>query len=706
MIGIGTGVHLALRCAALATLAAALVALAALPAWRWQADATKTRAYTLSPQTLRLLASLEGSWSVTVVVAEDGVDGAVLRQIDEVLRRFRDAGPIDVDRIDPTDPRSIDRWLALLESLQEQWSDRVGPFRERLDEATERFVALRDFAGVQQPTLERLAEASAALPPELRVEASTAIESARGALAQLVVQGETFLDGLRELRQTSPARPIPDDEAARSALHASHRHWSEQLHALSRLLDRYATAAPDSGTRQAARQFAEASERLAVELRQSQDRLSRLPALELSDIARAIADGETAIVSGPLGTTAIPSWQLLPRLASGESGEGVRFDRRFRGEQVIAAAIRSLQASPPVVTIVHAEDRSLLRSTGDGADLHAVADALRAARIEVREWSIVEPAPPAAMSTRGESRGQSRGESGGESRRDVWLIVPPMARRGVDTAPAERLLIERTRALLDRGEPTLITMARSLLPAFRQRDPWSALVAEIGVEADTGTVIFELDRTGTGRGAVRAWQVVDRGASDHPLAMVVDGLATLLTHPTPLRVIADQSEIAGRRTWPLLAIDPGAMRWLEADWRTEGQQRSAPPIGSALDAPVPVALATEAADPVDLALRPRRAVVVGSGGWLHSSVFGGSEALGGGRLALTSPGNRELLLGGVHWLAGMDELVVPGPSGREVARLGALDPTERTLWSALAIVALPATALTLGGLVALRRRRP
>jgi len=678
-----SGFHLLVRSLLLAIIAGALIAVLAFPSWRWQIDATKTRAYTLSEQTVRLLGTLEGAWSVTIVVAEDGVDPALLRQIDEVLRRIRDSGPVAVDRIDPTDPRSLDRWISLLERLQGRWADETTPFRERLDEATDGFVRLRDFAAAQRASLERLEDAAAALPSESRDEMSAALQTVGSGLVQLSLHGDAFLDGLREFRQSSSARPIPDDESARAALLANHRHWSEQLHGLSQLLERYAALTTDPSARQVARSSADASARLALDLRRSQDRLARLPALELSDLARAIAEGETAIVSGPLGTTAIPSWQLLPRLAAGGEDAPVRFDRRFRGEQVIAAAIRSLRETPPTVVLVHAEERSLLRSTTEGSDLHAITDALRASRIEVREWFIADAAAPSIP----------------DRSRAVWMVVPPMTRRGVETSAAERLLIDRTRALLDRGEPVLMTLARSLLPAFRQRDPWSALVAELGVEADTGTVIFELDRTGTGRGAVRPWQVVERGTGEHPLGKVIDGLATLVTHPTPLRPI----DRPGLRTWPLLMIEPAPSRWLETDWRTEGQQRSSPPAGSLLDEPVAVAMAVDrsGAD----AAGSQRVVVVGSGGWLHSSVVGASESLGGGRLALTSPGNRELLLGAVHWLAAMDDLVVPGPSGRELARLAGLDPTARTLWSALAIIGLPASALAIGGLVAIRRRR-
>ena len=63
------------------TIAVVVNVLAAEPALRWRFDATKTRAYSLSAQTRRLLAELDGQWTIALVLDRGAMDPAVLRQV-------------------------------------------------------------------------------------------------------------------------------------------------------------------------------------------------------------------------------------------------------------------------------------------------------------------------------------------------------------------------------------------------------------------------------------------------------------------------------------------------------------------------------------------------------------------------------------------------------------------------------------------------
>ena len=58
-------------------------------------------------------------------------------------------------------------------------------------------------------------------------------------------------------------------------------------------------------------------------------------------------------------------------------------------------------------------------------------------------------------------------------------------------------------------------------------------------------------------------------------------------------------------------------------------------------------------------------------------------SLGDQRLVLANPGNRELALSGVAWLAGLDELVATGSSGREVSRFQGVGSGTRNLFAVL-----------------------
>ena len=65
------------------------------------------------------------------------------------------------------------------------------------------------------------------------------------------------------------------------------------------------------------------------------------------------------------------------------------FDQRFRGEQAISAAIRSLLVEHmPMVVFVHAEPESMLRRRPQFVDVVGVANMLEASRLTVSQWSV------------------------------------------------------------------------------------------------------------------------------------------------------------------------------------------------------------------------------------------------------------------------------------------------------------------------------
>ena len=111
-------------------------------------DATKTRAYSLSPQTRTLLDRLEGKWTISIVLVEANVDRPVLRQIEEVLDRYRETmAEIEVERIDPTDPASLAQYEALIQRLRDLYAPAIEEYESRLREARQVFEGALPYAG-------------------------------------------------------------------------------------------------------------------------------------------------------------------------------------------------------------------------------------------------------------------------------------------------------------------------------------------------------------------------------------------------------------------------------------------------------------------------------------------------------------------------------------------------------------------------------
>lgn len=675
--------------------ALAVAALFARPSLRYEFDATKTRAYSLAPSTESLLRTLSGDWRVALLVSEERADPASLRRVDEVLDRMHAAAPsLAAERIDPDGLASATAYERLLEDLTAANRPTIDRWDPALASAIAGYASLKEFARAELP---RLRQVLAALSKENAKDAPAReqIERLAGGLAQLTEldgqesegrAGGSFIDAVRDLLKTGAERPLPDWDGARSTLVANDRLWSDQLATAASLCGQWArnsSLAPALITyaRSAEARF----EAQATERRAEQYALEELPPLDLGDIGRVIGQGEAAVIMGPRGAIAIPSWQIVPQQAARSGRATLGFDFAGRAEQVLAGAIRSLTVpSMPMVVFVHAEPSSVLAPKADRNDLSAMADALKTARYSVREWAVTvsdRPAPP---------KGQ----------RVVWVVVPPLKREGLQLSERERKLLDATRQLISTGQPVMVTFARNLLPLFGQRDPWDAVAAQLGVTVATGKVILELVPISEDRSEVQPWQPVEEANRAHPVGAALDGQAAVFNHPTPIGL----GESATGTT-VIASIAPSSNRWLEDDWREDARATKSVPDAKRFTAPQPIVVAIERRDPGTN--QEQRAVVVGSGGWMLSAVADVTQSLGGNRFALASPGNRELMVSSVAWLSGEPALVdaAGGASGREVARIGAISDGVRAMWLALLAGGMPATVTFAGLLVWWRRRQ-
>ena len=100
----------------------------------------------------------------------------------------------------------------------------------------------------------------------------------------------------------------------------------------------------------------------------------------------------------------------------------------------------------------------------------------------------------------------------------------------------------------------------------------------------------------------------------------------------------------------------------------------------------------------------QRIFVVGSGPWMLSNVADVAVSAGGDRISLLNPGNHEMMMSAVAWLAGEDQLVAQGPLSQEVSRLKGIAGVQLQVVGWLLTVVLPAIVLLLGVGVWMARR--
>lgn len=654
--------------------------------WRSRIDATKTRAYSLSEQTRQMLDSLDGSWRIVVMMVEAEADRTVRRQVDEVLDRFAAAAPdLTVARIDPTNPAALDAYESVLSDLRRIYGEEIAAYDTSLARAKAAFNDWLRFANVEAAAIQDLTRR---LPDQLPIRAQ--IAQLQPFFTLMATNGNAILTEVDTALDVHESQPLPDYETARSILSASLMQSAQQLADVARILTALrAVPAVDRDLAVDADEARRRYEAMSQKLAQAGDPLRHLPPLELSRIGSQMQQGETAIVISPRGAAIIPSTQLFPKANIRAATNGVSFDQRFRGEQVIAASMRSLLVDRmPKVVFVHAGPESYLQESDSRVDLFGVKTLLETARLEVDEWIIGKGARPSA------DPGQTT----------VWVVVPtPLpARTSREPTPTETLLIGTVERLLTEGEPVLLSYYPSLMHDVRQPDPWQRLLSPWGLRPDTSAVVYESVLTDGGVRRLRAEQDVAAYNEAHPIGRAVDGLQTRLGFPLPVRASDDDS--VGAEHTVLATIEPATSRWLEPAWARPNEVKP-PQAGDArqFDQPVPIIVSAERPNPQNGAAR-QRLVVVGSGDWLQSRLADLAANIGGSRMALVSPGNIELLQSSVFWLAGLDELIAQSPTGQQVARLEGVTQADRLRWGIVLILAMPLGCLVLGGIVFVVRR--
>lgn len=674
--------NLALFLIGVVTIAIVINGFAARPGLRFRGDATKTRAYSLSPQTRQMLAGLDGQWTIALVMSARDVDDAVRRQVDEVLSRFTEASEaISVVRVDPTDPRTLPQYELLLADLRAGYAEQIADYQQALAEGRRALESFKTAVQQQSGRLAAVVPQIAAADPNRR-----AVEQLQQVLALRLEQAGQVIQELDGALRSDESRPLPDYEAARSVLGAALGGWAEEQFRIGQLLAGWQGAAgADLALRRFAADDRQSFEAQAQQLALAADPLKQLPALELGRIGRALEQGDAAIVMGPRGAAVIPSAQLLPNLAVRSDAGSIAYDQRFRGEQMISATIRSLLVDQmPMVVFVHAQDQSLLARRDRNVDLVGSASILDASRFDVREWIVDRSDPPTP------APGQTA----------VWIVVPPPSRQSLEPTGAEIDLIEETHRLLDDGQPVLLSFHPSVLPRFGRADPWATLTEALGVEVETGEVVAQEVAVSPDETRRELAQTLEDFPAQHPIASALHGQRTYLALPVA---------IVGARPAPGTAIEvigriaPSPARWLEPDWSVNPQEAQPAPHGPALAEPVTVIAAIERRLPDRP--RPQRVIVVGSGGWMLSYVADVGMSIGGDRVMLAHPGNYELLLSSVEWLAGMDELIAPSPVSRQVARLGGVTPAVQQRWRWISLLGIPGACVGLGVAVWSVRRR-
>ncbi|RNC82036.1 MAG: hypothetical protein ED559_09705 [Phycisphaera sp.] len=608
-------------------------------------DVTRTGALKPSDQTRAILASLSGESEVILaanLVAPGRDRAAMSRVLDMIDELDKSSADVRTTIINTGTPAGIEQYQALIDRLS---SERAEETRASVDVARSAMGALERLAQQMQGWAEPVQALAKEHAPNRSGESPW-----RGELSQQAAYLRVAANDVERVRQFADQHlsqslgetAVPNVSAARDLISEAHSRLTQIVTSqledlLIRAQDPNLSTEGSASANSLALVMQTALDETAIVV----DAFTSSPLPVLSRVAAALASAEAVLVIGPTGEdiTAIRIEDLIPAAAPGQA----RIDAGRRAETLIGSALAVTSGASPETTVVliHGTDTLILSKQSQMAKL---LDAMALRGIKWIEWPVsISPERPAEVALAANEPGT------------VYVVVGmSMTTSG---GPERAIRVGAVLGeLIESGENVLVSLSPSTMQGMGEDDPMATPLEVFGLTADTGRPTL-LDRPIGDRRFVEWEQQIVPAESGHPLADVIEGLTTRLVWP----IAIDRSSEIGS-AWPLIRTSDANV-WREAEWAGYWTERDTNRHNIA-NPPAPGGPRDDAVEDGAFAWAverehnsaTQRAVVVGSHLWLFD-YYARRTTQVGGSVVETSPGNTELALAAVKWLAGRDSTI-------------------------------------------------
>ena len=645
-------------------------------------DLTSTRKYTLSPQTRKLLGSLDEQVRIVTLFSGGATDAETARRIShfrELLDEYeyRSSGKLEVEHLDAVS--DIDGYEALAGELRQRFSEEIEPVEKAIDNAVDTLKKVEAFSNERGEWFKtrRAILAEKVSDPQFR----QFFNQVAGLVSELPAMLE--LEDRFERIDQSLDQPLPDYQSIK-------RTAREPLITLRDGLLKPGVpglaeiAKADDATadlKQFCNEAKAAFEQLSSRVDATLESLDAAVAVDYDATRRNIREADSAVIMAGDGLSVVRLDDVYtePMVVT----EGATPEQRFRGEEAVTGAIISLTLDvKPLVVFVVGQQPAV---GPQGAYTH-VAERLTNMNFEVTEW-----APAGRQSQFGPMPPQPR-PTPAEGQPVVWVFVsspPPDPRMPYN--PAQQQINQAFSSLVLQGANVLTFMQLSPMVRFGQPDAMATLIDEqFGVNVDLGTQIITSVVTGDGREVAAPQIEMANWPTDHPISEAVAGQPGVLLNAVPMTV----EKTEGIETWPIIRTNEDT--WGETDaGMTRNPQREADEQAG----PLVAGLAIEKSD--------QRVVLIGDAYFANDQVtqYGPVDFFTGRTVSVTYPANAELFTNSVYWLAGLDQLIATGARTQDVRRFEPISDTQRSALWWIVLAGLPGLALLSGVGVWLVRRQ-
>jgi len=705
---------------------------------RWRSDWTSSGRFSLSPRTRAMLGDLEQDVTITNLYAyspEIPESVEQQRRVRDLLSEYAAVNPsrITVETVNPAvDAGGTEQ---LVERLRKRYAKELEKPKALIDEFDKLSKDVQDFLRSDAKRLEAAAAAWKAGPPE----GPSALRQVAQALLQLDMVGQFTTAGIEDLvNQPLPAYPT----AVRNARDYLKK-VGDALGAVAEFYDRVPAlkdaAAPDE-VKAILASAKQTYEPLRKRLEDFGQKAADIKELELDNVRREISQGQAILIEATPGGVKVVAyddvWVRNPQ--ADIAGRAEEPERLFAGESAVSSTLLSL-VSPerPAILFVTAGAPATLPSMGGpfggggGGAYARMAERLRKSNFIVEDWDVTrspEMPKPEHMT------------------KAILVFVPPAPPN--PQMPVPPPTPEMYKAAIDvvkGGAPAVLLAEPATM--FGPGTPYSDLFADFGVTARLNAVGVHtqvVDAQGTERAVP---QIEITQYADHPITRTLGGLPTMFLTPCPLMISKQLPE--GVTAEALVLLPAGADYWADTASPSEAMRGNATrseadDLIPTRDNPIPLAVACtrqlpgtgnppkrpggQAGEPgtgmQKLPGTGNREQGTGKDGSGSPFPVPRSPLLGEQKVVLFGdsqwaedrvafyqvmgrdlfPGNAELLVNTILWVAGTEHLITVSPEALQARRIG--DPGAWTLPLQMLLMAgIPAAVLVAGLVVYVVRRR-
>jgi hypothetical protein len=708
-------------------LAAGTVWLAeALLRGRWRSDWTGSGRFSLSPRTRAMLGDLEQDVTITNLYAyspEIPESVEQQRRVHDLLSEYAAVNPsrITVEAVNPAvDAGGTEQ---LVERLRKRYAKELEKPKALVDEFDKLSKDVQDFLRSDARRLEAAAAAWKGGPPE----GPSALRQVAQAMLQLDLVGQFTTASIEDLvNQPLPAYPTAVRNArdylkkVGDTLGAAREFYEKVLAPIKGDVPDEVKAILTSAqqTYEPMRKRIEDFDKKAAEVKE----------LELDNVRREISQGQAILIEAPEKVKVVAYDDVWVRNPQADERRPEEPGQLFAGEAAVSSTLLGL-VSPerPAILFVTAGAPATLPSMGGpfggggGGAFARMAERLRKSNFIVEDWDVTrspEMPKPEHMT------------------KAILVFVPPAPPN--PQMPMPPPTPEMYKAAIDAvkgGAPAVLLAEPATL--FGPGTPYSDLFADFGVTAKLNAVGVHtqvVDAQGTERAVP---QIEITQYADHAITRTLGGLPAMFLTPCPLMISKQLPE--GVTAEALVLLPAGADYWADTApfeaMRGDAARSEADDLIPTRDNPIPLAVACTrqlpgtgngeqgtgmqklpgtgngeqgtgkdgSGSPFPVPRSPllgeQKVVLFGDSQWAEDRVafyqVMGRELF---------PGNAELLVNTILWVAGTEHLITVSPEALQARRIG--DPGAWTLPLQMLLMAgIPAAVLVAGLVVYVVRRR-